>query len=184
MGNITASFTISSPRTICHRAISWAARGLRLRNFQITDNNRALIQTTIVLDRAREPADALRQQLRERIEENPGTLAVSWTSRDEITTALSMSSTRLTCGNTTGHKHFLVLLFSKTPWHTPEERTCFWEKQVAQTIHLGHEITPTEKLKPGSIMSRLHWIQNNHKYSKSQSTKKPLLFSTNAHYYP
>ena len=88
-------YHISSPSTICHKAISWAARGLRLRNFQITDNNRALIQTTIVLDRAREPADTLRQQLRERIEENPGTLAVSWTSRDGVTTALSMNVQRV-----------------------------------------------------------------------------------------
>ena len=95
MGNITTSFTISSPGTICHRAFSWAARKLRLRNFQITDNNRGLIRTTIAIDRAREPADALRQQLRERIEEHPGTMAVSWTSRDEITTALSMNVQRV-----------------------------------------------------------------------------------------
>ena len=61
----------------------------------MTDNNRSLIRTTIVLDRARFPADALRQQLRERIDEHPGTMAVSWTNRDEITTALSMNVQRV-----------------------------------------------------------------------------------------
>ena len=95
MGNISTSFTISSPRTTCHRALSWAARKLRLRNFEMTDNNRSLIRTTIVLDRARFPADALRQQLRDRLDEQPGTMAVSWTNRDEITTALSMTVQRV-----------------------------------------------------------------------------------------
>ena len=56
MGNISTSFTISSSRTTCHRALSWAARKLRLRNFEMTDNNRSLIRTTIVLDRARFPS--------------------------------------------------------------------------------------------------------------------------------
>ena len=95
MGNISTSFTISSPRTICHRTLSWAARKLRLRNFEISDNTRAQIRTTIVLDRANSPADALRQRLRERMEEHPGTMAVSWNSRNGITTALSMSVQRV-----------------------------------------------------------------------------------------
>ena len=95
MGNISTSFTIPSPRTTCHRALSWTARKLRLRNFEMTDNNRSLIRTTIVLDRARFPADTLRQQLRDRLDEQPGTMAVSWTNRDEITTALSMTIQRV-----------------------------------------------------------------------------------------
>ena len=61
----------------------------------MTDNNRSLIRTTIVLDRARFPADTLRQQLRDRLDEQPGTMAVSWTNRDEITTALSMNVQRV-----------------------------------------------------------------------------------------
>ena len=95
MGNISTSFTTSSPRTICHRTLSWAARKLGLRDFQISDNIRDQIRTTIVLDRAKFPADALRQRLRERLEEDPGTVAVSWNSRGGITTALSMSVQRI-----------------------------------------------------------------------------------------
>ena len=93
--NISTSFTTSSPRTICHRTLSWAARKLGLRDFQISDNIRDQIRTTIVLDRANFPADALRQRLRERLEEDPGTVAVSWNSRGGITTALSMSVQRI-----------------------------------------------------------------------------------------
>ena len=95
MGNISTSFTTSSPRTICHRTLSWAARRLGLRDFEISDNIRDQIRTTIVLDRANFPADALRQRLRERLEEDPGTMAVSWNSRGGIATALAMSVQRV-----------------------------------------------------------------------------------------
>ena len=95
MGNISTSFTTSSPRTLCHKTISWAARKLGLRDVQISDNLRDQIRTTIVLDRANLPANALRQRLRERLEEDPGTLAVSWNSRGGVTTALSMSVQRI-----------------------------------------------------------------------------------------
>ena len=95
MGNISTSFTTSSPRTLCHKTISWVARKLGLRDVQISDNIRDQIRTTIVLDRANLPANALRQRLRERLEEDPGTLAVSWNSRSGVTTALSMSVQRI-----------------------------------------------------------------------------------------
>ena len=95
MGNISVSFTTSSPRTLCHRTIFWAAKKLGLRDVQISDNIREQVRTTIFLDRSDLPANALRQRLRERLEEDPGTLAVSWNSRGGVTTALSMSVQRI-----------------------------------------------------------------------------------------
>ena len=91
MGNISTSFTTPSPRTLCHRTVSWIAGALGLRNVQMSDNIREQVRTTIVLDRAGLPAHALQERLSERLEEDPGTLAVSWTSRSGVANALSMS---------------------------------------------------------------------------------------------
>ena len=48
MGNISASFSLPSPKTACYRALFWTSRRLGLRDFEILDHNRQVIQTTIM----------------------------------------------------------------------------------------------------------------------------------------
>ena len=91
MGNVSASFTLPCPKTTCHKALFWTARKLRLRDFEITDHKRQVIQTTINMDRAIAPAVALRRRLSDRLDQHPNTMAILWTSPSDITTALSVS---------------------------------------------------------------------------------------------
>ena len=91
MGNASASFTLPCPKTACYKALFWTARRLRLRDFEISDHKRQVIQTTINLDRAMTPAATLRRRLRDRLDRQPSTMAILWTNADDITTALAVS---------------------------------------------------------------------------------------------
>ena len=57
-----------------------------MRDFEISDHKRQVIQTTITLDRAMTPAATLRRRLRDRLDRQPNTMAILWTSPDDITT--------------------------------------------------------------------------------------------------
>ena len=91
MGNASASFTLPSPKTACYKALFWTSRRLGLRDFEISDHKRQVIQTTITLDRAMTPAATLRRRLRDRLDRQPNTMAILWTSPDDITTTLAVS---------------------------------------------------------------------------------------------
>ena len=95
MVNISASFTLPCPKTACYKALFWTARKLRLRDFEISDHKRQVIQTTINLDRAMTPAATLRRRLNDRLDRQPNTMAILWTGPDDITTALLVSIQRI-----------------------------------------------------------------------------------------
>ena len=144
MGNASASFTLPNPKPACYRALFWTSRKLGLRDFEISDHNRQVIQTTITLDRAMTPAATLRRRLRDRLDTN--TMAILWTSPDDITTALAVSiehiwtlttqrgtnisqlySSPNTIAHTGGAHLFLGKVFSlnhpSLPWKNPNWKT-------------------------------------------------------------
>jgi len=51
-----------------------------------------------------------------------------------------------------GQKYFSTLPL----WHTPEKPTYSWKKYSTYNPHLGLEEIPTEKLKPGSNVPKIH----------------------------
>ena len=91
MGNISASFSLPSPKTACYKALFWTSQKLGLRDFEILDHNRQVIQTTITIDRAMTPAATLCRRLHDRLNPQPNTMAILWTNSDDITTALAVS---------------------------------------------------------------------------------------------
>ena len=109
MVNISASFTLPCPKTACYKALFWTAQSLRLRDFEISDHKRRVIQTTINLDRAMNPAATLRRRLSDRLDRQPNTGDLVDKFRQHYHRSVCVHSTHLNTDSTTGLKYLSTL---------------------------------------------------------------------------
>ena len=90
MGNISTSCYFPTPRTAFNSIMFWLSKKLEWVNFELSDHQRNVMKATITLERAKAPANSMRTRLAE-LEDQPNSIGMLWTSRSQMTTALSMT---------------------------------------------------------------------------------------------
>ena len=91
MGSCSSSFYSPSVRTAVNRALFWISVKLHWKDVEFSDHQRSTIKTTVTWERQTTPADSLRQRVRSRLDENPNTMGIIWTSPGNVTTAVTIT---------------------------------------------------------------------------------------------
>lgn len=91
MGNISTSCYVPTPRTIFNSTMFWLSKKLNWVDFELSDHRRDVLKTTFTLERAKAPANSIRTRLAERLKDQPSSVGMLWTSRSQMTTALSIT---------------------------------------------------------------------------------------------
>ena len=91
MGACSSTIYLPSPRTTVNRVLFWMSVKLHWKEIEISDHKRSTIKTTVTWDRQRTPAVSLRRRVRSRMNEDPNTIGVIWTSPGEMTTAITIT---------------------------------------------------------------------------------------------
>ena len=92
MGNCTSTAYIPTPRTAVNKIIFWLSEKCNWREVEISDHRRSVIKTTVTIDRQRAPAVSLRRRVRSRMDRDPRTIGVLWTSAGQMTTAVTLTA--------------------------------------------------------------------------------------------
>ena len=91
MESITISISVPNLRTVVNKAIYWASRCLQWRQVEISDHNRGITTITATVHRAAAPAaTALRHRAQLREINQPSTISILWTGRNNTTTNLAV----------------------------------------------------------------------------------------------
>ena len=92
MGACSSTIYLPSPRTTVNRVLFWMSVKLGWKETEISDHNRSQIKTTLTLDRQNAPAVSLKRRVRSRMNRDPNTIGVIWTSPSEVTTAITLTT--------------------------------------------------------------------------------------------
>ena len=92
MGACQSTIYLPSPRTTANKMLYWVSVKLGWKEIEISDHNRSQIKTTFALDRENAPAVSLKRRVRSRMNRDPNTIGVIWTSPSDVTTAVTIST--------------------------------------------------------------------------------------------
>ena len=92
MGACSSTIYLPSPRTTVNKVLFWMSVKLGWKEAEISDHNRSQIKTTLTLDRQNAPAVSLKRRVRSRMNRDPNTIGVIWTSPSEVTTAITLTT--------------------------------------------------------------------------------------------
>ena len=91
MGSCQSSIYLPSVRTAVNKALFWISVKLRWKEIEISDHRRSIVKTTVTWDRQKAPAVSLRRRVRSRMNDDPKTIGIIWTSSGEMTTAITIT---------------------------------------------------------------------------------------------
>ena len=91
MGSCSSSIYLPSVRTAVNKALFWISVKLRWKEIEISDHKRSIVKTTVTWDRQKTPAVSLRRRVRSRMNDDPNTIGIIWTSSGEMTTAITIT---------------------------------------------------------------------------------------------
>ena len=91
MGSCSSSIYLPSVRTAVNKALFWISVKLHWKEIEISDHKRSIVKTTVTWDRQKTPAVSLRQRVRSRMNDDPNTIGIIWTSSGEMTTAITIT---------------------------------------------------------------------------------------------
>ena len=92
MGACQSTIYLPSPRTTTNKMLYWVSVKLGWKEMEISDHYRSQIKTTFSLDRENAPAVSLKRRVRSRMNRDPNTIGVIWTSPSDVTTAVTIST--------------------------------------------------------------------------------------------